>query len=78
MPAYTYKCPACDAVSEVRHGMKESPETRCPKCQALMKKWIGGGAGVMFKGTGFYCTDFKEKGKQPAPGGCCSNCPHHS
>jgi predicted nucleic acid-binding Zn ribbon protein len=43
--------------------MKAAPERKCPKCKKMsLKRLIGGGAGVIFKGTGFYQTDYKSKG----------------
>jgi putative FmdB family regulatory protein len=65
MPHYDYKCPVCEEVVEVFHRMCEKPEVRCPVCAenageiVLMKKQIGAGAGIIFKGSGFYETDYR-------------------
>lgn len=77
MPAYNYKCQKCGEIIEVRHGMKETYNDACAACGGKMKKLIGAGTGVIFKGSGFYCTDFKNKsggGASEKP--CCANCPN--
>ena len=60
MPTYDYKCPKCSIKFEKFHGISESPEILCPDCGSVSAKQIGGGAGIMFKGTGFYTTDYKK------------------
>jgi putative FmdB family regulatory protein len=59
MPTYDYKCPKCSSKFEKFHGISESPEVNCPDCGTITVKQIGGGAGIMFKGTGFYVNDYK-------------------
>ena len=61
MPTYDYKCVKCEHKFERFHGMNESPEIKCPVCGAATEKMIGAGAGLIFKGTGFYETDYKRK-----------------
>lgn len=62
MPHYDYHCSKCGSIKEdVFHGMHDSPRITCPKCKTKMKKLIGKGAGVIFKGEGFYETDYKRK-----------------
>jgi putative FmdB family regulatory protein len=59
MPTYDYACPKCDTTTEVFHGMSERPRVLCPRCKARARKQIGAGAGVLFKGSGFYQTDYR-------------------
>ena len=61
MPTYEYKCKKCGDVFEVFHSMNSEPVKICPKCGGEVKKLIGSGAGTIFKGTGFYQTDYKNK-----------------
>lgn len=66
MPTYEYVCPKCDHAFEQFQSMNDAPLKKCPKCKkAGVKRLIGGGAGLIFKGSGFYITDYKNK-KQPA------------
>lgn len=50
---------------EVFHSMSQSPVVDCPECESTMKKQLGTGAGIIFKGGGFYETDFKDKKGSP-------------
>ncbi len=59
MPTYDYQCQACDHVFEKFHGMTEKPRVKCPLCGGKSKKLIGTGAGIIFKGKGFYATDYR-------------------
>lgn len=75
MPTYEYECGNCGARLEKFQKMSDSPLKQCPEChQDSLKKLIGSGAGIIFKGSGFYCTDYKKKPETktestPAPGG---------
>ncbi|MBI2432439.1 MAG: zinc ribbon domain-containing protein [Candidatus Hydrogenedentes bacterium] len=64
MPTYSYECKKCGNAFEVFHGMNEAPRVKCGECGGLSRKLIGTGAGIIFKGSGFYETDYKKK-----PGG---------
>jgi putative FmdB family regulatory protein len=64
MPTYQYKCKECGHLFEVFHSMSAEPIKTCPKCKGPVKRLIGPGSGPIFKGTGFYQTDYKNK---PAP-----------
>lgn len=61
MPTYDYQCSKCGNVFEVFHGMSETPKVKCTQrgCTGRAKRLIGGGAGLIFKGSGFYITDYK-------------------
>jgi len=63
MPTYDYKCAKCGHEFEYFQGIKEKPLDKCPKCKGKVKRLIGAGGGLIFKGTGFYITDYKNKGK---------------
>lgn len=67
MPTYEYVCTKCDHEFEVFQSMKDPPLTNCPACRRrAVKRRIGGGTGLIFKGSGFYITDYK---KTAAPSG---------
>lgn len=59
MPTYDYQCESCRSVREVFHGINEEPEVLCEECHTRMKRMIGTGAGIIFKGSGFYVNDYK-------------------
>ena len=62
MPTYDYKCDACGHAFEQFHSMMASPIRKCPACKKLkVKRLIGTGAGLIFKGSGFYITDYRDK-----------------
>ena len=62
MPTYDYKCSACRYEWELYQSMKDNPVKSCPKCKKRKaKRLLGLGAGIIFKGTGFYETDYKNK-----------------
>ncbi len=60
MPTYDYRCDACEHAFEQFQSMSASPMRKCPECGKLkLKRLIGTGAGVIFKGSGFYETDYR-------------------
>lgn len=60
MPTYDYVCRACEHEFELFQSMTESPKRKCPECGKLrLERLIGTGAGVIFKGSGFYQTDYR-------------------
>ncbi|MBI4830113.1 MAG: zinc ribbon domain-containing protein [Candidatus Lindowbacteria bacterium] len=61
MPTYEYECNTCGHTVDVFHRMTEKPRVKCPECGNSTKKKIGAGAGIIFKGSGFYETDYKRK-----------------
>lgn len=67
MPTYEYSCPKCGHHFEAFQSMKDAPLKKCPNCgKTGVKRLIGGGAGLIFKGSGFYITDYKNKGSGSA------------
>ncbi|MCL2480818.1 MAG: zinc ribbon domain-containing protein [Spirochaetaceae bacterium] len=60
MPTYDYECTSCNKVIEVFQQMSEAPLQKCPECGKKIKRLVGGGLGVIFKGSGFYVTDSKK------------------
>src|SRR3954464_5942969 len=82
MPTYEYSCTKCDHEFEISRSMSDKALTVCPKELCGMKRWgkgkvkkkIGAGAGLIFKGSGFYITDYrsdsyKEAAKKDSAGG---------
>lgn len=70
MPHYDYECKDCGVFEEYQ-SMKDDPYTKCPRCNSKqIKRLIGTGAGIIFKGSGFYETDYRSesysKGAQAA------------
>lgn len=66
MPTYEYACPKCGHEFELFQSMKDEPLKKCPKCKKTgVKRLVGGGAGLIFKGSGFYITDYKTKKGTP-------------
>ena len=74
MPTYEYACAKCRQQFEIFQSMKDEPLTTCPKEKCLRKKWgqgrvkklMGLGAGLIFKGSGFYITDYRSDGYKTA------------
>ena len=59
MPTYEYECMDCGHKFEKFQNIKDKPLKKCPKCRGVLKRLIGTGAGIIFKGDGFYHTDYK-------------------
>jgi len=60
MPTYEYKCAACGYAFERFQSIKAAPIKKCPECgKSKVKRLIGMGAGLLFKGSGFYITDYR-------------------
>lgn len=57
MPTYSYRCQACKHEFEEFQRITDLPVKECPKCGGLVMRIITGGAGLIFKGAGFYITD---------------------
>lgn len=63
MPTYEYKCLECGNLFELFQKITEVPVKECPVCKGHVKRLIGGGLGPIFKGSGFYQTDYKTNSK---------------
>lgn len=63
MPNYDYTCEQCSYIEEIFHTMSDETPRLCPHCKRAMKKIIGLGGGIIFKGPGFYHTDYKNPRK---------------
>ncbi len=62
MPTYDYQCSACGHRYEMFQRMSDRPKRTCPKCKGRARRLIGTGAGLLFKGSGFYTTDYRSAG----------------
>jgi len=70
MPTYDYVCQDCGHEFEAFQSMKDDPLKDCPSCEGTVKRKVGGGTGIIFRGSGFYINDSKkpaEKKTDPAP-----------
>ena len=59
MPTYEYECRDCGHAFERFHGINEDPIGECPECQGKVRRLISSGGGLVFKGPGFYATDYR-------------------
>lgn len=67
MPTYEYKCKACSHQFEQFQSMKDAPLRKCPECgKPSLERLIGTGAAVIFKGSGFYQTDYRSESYKKA------------
>src|SRR5437870_2055694 len=63
MPTYDYECDACGHKEEIFQAISAVPLTKCPKCKKnKYRRLFGAGAAIVFKGTGFYTTDYRSEG----------------
>jgi len=78
MPTYDYRCKKCGHRFELYHSIKDDAPKRCPKCRSRAERVPSSGAGLLFKGSGFYITDYrsdsyKEKAKTEKPAAATSS-----
>ena len=66
MPTYEYECQKCGHAFDQFQSIKDAPKRTCPKCRGRLKRLIGTGAGLLFKGSGFYITDYRKPGYSAA------------
>ncbi len=83
MPTYDYECDKCKHKFEAFQSMTAKLLKKCPECGGKITRLLGTGAGVIFKGSGFYQTDYKNKPRagdnscdKPKSDGC-KGCPKH-
>ncbi len=70
MPIYEYQCADCNKVFEILHGINEKPELHCESCGSANVTRVMSAGAFVFKGSGFYATDYKNK----PSGSSCSAC----
>jgi putative FmdB family regulatory protein len=63
MPTYDYECSSCGHAFEAFQSMSDAPLSSCPECGKAVKRLIGGGMGIIFKGSGFYKNDSRSASK---------------
>ena len=62
MPTYEYQCQSCKRIHETFQTITAKPLTKCPRCKTgKLKRLLGSGSGFLFKGSGFYSTDYRSK-----------------
>lgn len=67
MPTYEYRCDSCEHEFEEFQSIKDEPLTRCPKCKKKkLRRLFGTGAALLFKGSGFYITDYRSESYKAA------------
>ena len=66
MPTYEYKCLDCGRSFDFFQSMRDDPLETCEECGGRLKRLIGAGAGIIFKGNGFYCTDYRSEAYRKA------------
>lgn len=69
MPTYSYRCPECGHEYERFQKISDESLAKCPLCNTAGEKVITGGAGLVFKGSGFYITDYKRAGEKKRESG---------
>lgn len=67
MPTYDYICSDCNYEFEHFQAMSDELIRVCPSCEGRVHRLIGSGTGLIFKGSGYYLTDYKNKSTQPKP-----------
>lgn len=65
MPTYDYICTECNNKFERFQSMLDEPIRVCPICGGVVRRIISGGTGLIFKGSGYYITDYKHKSSLP-------------
>ena len=68
MPHYDYECQKCGYVFEAFQKINDKPLKKCSRCGGRLKRLIGAGAGLIFKGSGFYITDYKRNSQKKNKG----------
>lgn len=68
MPTYEYQCQKCGRTLEVFQKITDPPRKRCPQCRGSLRRVLSAGAGIIFKGSGFYATDYRSESYRKAAG----------
>ena len=68
MPTYEYECRKCGHQMEAVQSIKAPPLTRCPECKGRLQRLISRGGGLLFKGSGFYATDYRSESYKKGAG----------
>ncbi len=68
MPTYSYRCPECGHEYQKRQRISDDTRAECPECSAPGERLISAGGGIVFKGSGFYITDYKRAGEKKTDG----------
>ena len=68
MPTYSYRCPQCGLGYDKFQKISDTTLAKCPECGTRGERLITGGAGLLFKGSGFYITDYKRAGEKAGRG----------
>jgi putative FmdB family regulatory protein len=68
MPTYEYRCPKCETRFERFQKITATPGAKCPSCGARAERLLSAGGGLVFKGSGFYITDYKRAGEKKPEG----------
>jgi len=84
MPTYEYECANCNYRFEVFQNINDKLIEKCPECGGSVRRLISAGAGVIFKGSGFYATDYKKSAPKkdnnasacPSASDSCKHCPN--
>ncbi|MGD2216164.1 MAG: zinc ribbon domain-containing protein [Gemmatimonadales bacterium] len=66
MPTYEYQCSNCGHRFEKIQKISDPAQVECPRCENIAERLISGGAGLLFKGSGFYITDYRSKSYKEA------------
>jgi|ERR1043166_5824422 putative FmdB family regulatory protein len=69
MPTYEYRCPAGHVFEKFFSSMHDRRHEKCPTCGQQAERLISGGAGLVFRGSGFYITDYKRAGEKAEQSG---------
>ncbi|MFQ6677900.1 MAG: FmdB family zinc ribbon protein [Fidelibacterota bacterium] len=65
MPTYDYICKDCGHIFEIFQSMSDPSVEECPSCHGQVRRVVSGGTGLIFKGSGYYLTDYKNKKSVP-------------
>ena len=73
MPTYEYQCTECNYIFEEFQSITAEPLSECPMCGRAVRRLISAGVGIIFKGSGFYTTDYKKTSGSTTPSASSEN-----